>query len=379
VLHATGGNSFVWTPASSLNDANISDPIAFPSFTTEYIVKVSDTGICSGFDTVMVTVNPFPLADAGNDQIVCAGNIFQLSASGGIQYLWSPADGLSSATISNPTAFIDSSITYVVAVTDQYSCSATDSIHLEIAPPLISSINYDTSICKGASAQLLGQGGVIYSWSPSNFLNDATIAAPLATPDSTTTFYLIVSDGLCYSDTLAVIVYVSDPTVNAGVDVVLSDGQTYQMQANASAGTYEWSPAEGLSCTDCINPVATPLQTTTYTVVVTDSVGCTASDDITLFVGCSEEDLFIPNAFTPDNNGHNDFLFVRGNGSFHLNYFRIFDRWGKIIFETNDISTGWDGSYKNKPVSPGVFLYILEAECSAGMVIRKQGNITLLR
>jgi gliding motility-associated-like protein len=176
-----------------------------------------------------------------------------------------------------------------------------------------------------------------------------------------------------------VTVFVSKPTVNAGGDAVLSDRESYQLLATASMGTYEWFPATSLSCIECLNPIASPVETTTYTITVTDSIGCIAIDEVIISVGCSEENLFIPNAFTPDNNGHNDLLLVRSSGTFHLNYFKIFDRWGKIIFETNDIGTGWDGSFKNKPLSPGVFLYLLEAECAGGILVRKEGNITLLR
>lgn len=378
-LQASGGITFLWSPSSSLSNPSISNPIAFPLTTTTYSVKVNDGGICFGYDTVIITVNPLPIANAGNDLIACSGIPIQLNASGGAEYLWSPADGLSDSTISNPFATVTASTYYSVTVTDQNHCSASDSVYVAVAPPLVAFINGDTTICKGTSAMLLAGGGESYGWFPSGSLSDPNTDNPVATPEITTTYFVVVSDGICYADTLHTTVVVSAPSIDAGSDATIITGEAYQVSATASSGTYVWLPPDGLSCIDCLNPMASPAQTTTYTVTVTDSIGCTASDDLTISVGCNESAIFIPNAFTPDNNGHNDVLLVRSDGAIQLSYFRIFDRWGKIIFESNNISDGWDGTYKNKPMSPGVYLFTMEATCGNGEIIRKQGNVTLLK
>ena len=112
---------------------------------------------------------------------------------------------------------------------------------------------------------------------------------------------------------------------------------------------------------------------------MTDSSGCTASDEITLSVSCTIDALYVPNAFTPDNNGHNDVLFVRSNGIIDITYFRIFDRWGKMLFESDEIESGWDGTFKGAAMPAGVYLYTLQASCGSNNPILKQGNVTLLR
>jgi gliding motility-associated-like protein len=89
--------------------------------------------------------------------------------------------------------------------------------------------------------------------------------------------------------------------------------------------------------------------------------------------------IYLPNAFTPNNNGQNDVFLIRTLGSVTLNYFKVYDRWGKVIFETQNLSDGWDGTYNNKPMMPGVYLYEWEITCSGSDVIKKQGNVTLLR
>ncbi|HUM45906.1 MAG TPA: PKD domain-containing protein [Chitinophagales bacterium] len=379
MLQASGGLTYSWQPSSDLTDAFISNPVAFPNTTTAYIVKVNDGGTCFGYDTVVITVNSLPDANAGEDQTVCAGDVVNLNASGGSEYLWSPSTSLSSSTISNPSATVTESITYTVTVTDLNHCSASDTIHLEVVPPLITTVSNDTSICLGSSSSLFADGGLTYNWSPSSTLNNADSPAPIASPAETTTYSVIISDGICNADTLSVTVFVSVPFIDAGTDATLLSGASYQFSVTASQGVYSWTPSENLDCTNCLNPVARPLVTTTYSVSVTDSLGCIATDEVTLSVGCNAEEIFIPNAFTPDKNGHNDVLLVRSTGVIDVIYFRIFDRWGKMIFESNDAAQGWDGTYKGQVLQPGVFLFTMQAKCGDGELIEKKGNVTLLK
>lgn len=379
MLQASGGIAYVWMPDSSLSDAAIANPIAHPEVTTAYLVKVNDGGICFGYDSVTITVYPLPVADAGVDSIVCAGDTIQLNASGGVSYSWTPATGLSSTTTNNPAAIITGNITYSVTVTDINHCASNDSIHFDVVPALISIVGHDTIICEGSAVQLTAGGGTSYNWSPAEALSDATSATPVASPSETTLFSVVVSDELCYEDTLQVLVSISSPFINAGNDVSVVPGTPYQLNATGPEGSYSWSPSTYLSCIDCADPVATPQTTITYTVTITDSIGCVAADEITLTAGCDAAEIFIPNAFTPDNNGHNDVLFVRSTGLIDIIYFRIFDRWGKIIFESGDSNTGWDGTYNNQLMPPGVYLYTLKATCGNNEVIEKQGNVTLIK
>lgn len=379
MLEASGGIDYLWQPSGTLSDSIVSNPVAIPTSTTIYIVKVTDESGCYDYDSVTVNIYPIPIANAGEDQIVCLGDTILLQATGGEQFLWVPATYLSSDTADNPVAIISESITYTVYVTDQNQCTDSDMIQLELLPPLITTVSNDTVICTGGFAQLIASGGNQYTWFPIESLDDPFTENPVATPTNTTTYSVIITDGICYSDTLQVKVFVSEPFIAAGDDVEVLAGNSFQINATASAGSYSWTPSENLSCADCTNPVATPLITTTYTVSVTDSTGCTASDVITLLVSCTADALYIPNAFTPDNNGHNDVLFVRSNGIIDITYFRIFDRWGKMLFESDVIESGWDGTYKGAAMPAGVYLYTLQASCGIDNPVLKQGNVTLLR
>lgn len=380
LMIATGAHSYSWQPVTALSAPQNDSTFAFPSQTTTYSVYGSDEFNCSSSAIVTLYVHNLPNADAGPNQIACTGVPLQLSASGGIFYTWEPATGLSNPDISNPFATVSSEITYTVTVTDAYNCSNKDSVSLTIAPPLNASVSGDTTICAGSAAQLHAAGGVTYFWQPVSGLDDPNSASPLASPSITTQYTVLVSDNICDTDTLTTIVHVQPlPAVDAGADADVLNGAPYQIYASAADGTYQWSPENGLSCNNCLNPVATINETTTYTLTVTTPPGCSASEAITLTVICSEAAVYVPNAFTPNSNGHNDVLYVRTLGDVDLHFFRIYDRWGQTIFETRNQGEGWDGTYNNKPMMPGAYLYEWEAVCSGGEVFKRQGNVTLLR
>jgi len=123
--------------------------------------------------------------------------------------------------------------------------------------------------------------------------------------------------------------------------------------------------------------VATPSETVTYTLVVTDSLGCTDTAYVTITLDYFTN-LGLPNIFSPNGDGNNDVLYVRGSGVNTLQ-FMIYDRWGEKVFETSNMETGWDGTYKGKDLNSAVFVYLLEATMLGGSILEKKGNITLVR
>ncbi|MBI2270700.1 MAG: SBBP repeat-containing protein [Bacteroidetes bacterium] len=146
--------------------------------------------------------------------------------------------------------------------------------------------------------------------------------------------------------------------------------------------SYNWVPSTGLSCTNCQNPVASPIVSTTYTVTSTDPNGCKTTTIFEIIVGtpCEDEtDLFVPNIFSPNNDGKNDILFVEGNGLTNI-YFGIYNRWGNLIFEAFDQSHGWDGTKKGNPMETGTYVYYLKGNCTkTNTEVRLKGNVSLIR
>ncbi len=278
---SVNGTSYLWLPASGLNDNTIANPTASPSVTTTYIVySTNDT--CSSSDTVTVTVNPSPPADAGMDQQVCTGDSVQLNASGGLSYYWIPSTGLSNDTISNPWAHPNDTTLYYVVVTDGNGCTGIDSVIVIINPMPIVNAGPDIQICPGDSGQLNASGGISYAWTPASDLSDTSISNPWANPNSTTMYYVLVTDSNNCTNIDSVTVFVNAaPAVDAGPDTSICMGDSIQLNATGGV-SYQWTPALTLSNDTINNPWANPSTTTMYYVKVTDGNGCTNIDSVTI-------------------------------------------------------------------------------------------------
>ena len=168
------------------------------------------------------------------------------------------------------------------------------------------------------------------------------------------------------------------PQVSAGNDTTIFVGNTVQLSAICVGGiSYQWVPSTYLDNPNIQNPISSPLNDITYIVYVTDIFGCTETDTIEVTVDVTT-DLFVPNAFSPNNDGQNDVLYVRGKGIRDL-VFVIYDRWGEKIFETDDIKDGWDGTYNGKKLSTAVFVYNVKVTYYTEEEEELKGNVTLIR
>ena len=166
------------------------------------------------------------------------------------------------------------------------------------------------------------------------------------------------------------------PNASVSSDTAINFGSSYQL--NASGGiNYSWTPSTGLDDINISNPIATPSQTTTYTVSISDGAGCTSFRQVTITV-LKDNAIFIPNTFSPNGDGKNDYLFVRGNNLSNIRLI-VFDRWGEKIFETTNSLIGWDGTYKGEIVDPGVFTYVITISYSDKRSVSQSGTITLVR
>jgi len=304
VLHgsASGGlppYSYSWSPSTGLNDPNIDQPVASPTGTTTYTLTVTDDLGQTDTDTAIVTVVPPVVAEAGPDKTIPSGgsSMLQGSASGGLppySYSWSPTTGLDDPAKAQPTASPSSTTIYTLAVTDDLGQTDTDTVIVTVVPPVVAEAGPSKTIAAGGQATLQGSvsGGLppyTYSWSPSAGLSDPNIAQPTGSPTDTTTYTLIVTDDLGQTDADTVTVTVASEVVAAaGPDGTISSGESTTLKGAASGGlppySYSWSPSTGLSSPSSAQPVASPTSTTTYTITVTDDLGQTDSDTVTVTV-----------------------------------------------------------------------------------------------
>ncbi|MFT3751196.1 MAG: gliding motility-associated C-terminal domain-containing protein [Agriterribacter sp.] len=273
--------SYEWTPSAGLSGGAIANPLATPQITTKYKVTGTSKYGCKASDSLNITIIPKPLMQAGNDTILCGAGSVQLTVSGNAsKYSWSPAAGLSDSTIANPMAnLVSGSSRYIVTGESLQGCNAYDTVNIRVSEVPEIKINKDTTICEGNTVQLNTYPATVstYTWSPAAGLSDAGIANPVAAPVATTKYMLTASntDGCTRKDSVLinvspkpVISLINDTTICRDVSVALNRG-------GSSSDIYTWSPVAGLSNPSVTNPVATPQQTTTYSVVAADAAsGC---------------------------------------------------------------------------------------------------------
>jgi gliding motility-associated-like protein len=216
-------------------------------------------------------------------------------------------------------------------------------------------------------------------------LNNSNGPDPVASPSVTTNYTITGSDAhQCFTDTAEITVQVRLlPLVNAGQDVAPMTGETVQLQATGSNDiiNWKWTPADYLSCTDCPNPVCTPLSSTSYTVTVKNQYGCAVSDTVVVKLLCSESKVRIPNGFTPNGDGKNDEFMITGVAI--IKHLTIFNRWGQKVYDRSNFIAGdrslcWKGTFNGYPAEAGTYVYFVEMDCPEGTFSRK-GTMTLIR
>jgi len=350
--------------------------------TASYNEGCADTAIST------VTIKPLPDVFAGNDTMLCAGTSLQLSASGADLYTWQSAAALSCTICSNPVInTIDDVYAYVTASNSE-GCIKTDSVFISVKKALTLSVPANVSICSGKSIQLSMEGAEIYTWSPAEGLSNPAINNPVASPSASIIYKVVASDSLnCFTDSALITVSVyQQPYVNLGDDITLNSANPVTLAPvySGDISSYRWTPSADLSCFDCPNPVASPKKNSTYKVEVTNAGGCTASDEINLFVKCDNSSVSLPTAFSPNNDGRNDKFGPLGSGIVMVSSFRIFNRYGQLIFingnfRLDDKSGGWDGKCKGQDQPAGNYVYSIEFVCGNNEVSVVNGSVMLVR
>jgi gliding motility-associated-like protein len=243
-------------------------------------------------------------------------------------------------------------------------------------------------LCAGQTKRLQASGATSYVWSPSNSLNNASIATPEATPDSTTNYQVIGSDDRgCFHDTgyVSLLVY-PIPTVDAGADKTITVGNSVDLVANYSDDVTEinWTPTGDVFRNNQNAITVKPKSNTEYTIEVKNNGGCAARDRVNVMVVCNGSNVFLPNLFSPNGDGANDVFYPRGTGLYKIKTLRVFNRWGETVFEkssfnANDPSAGWDGNYKGSKLNSDTFIFIMELICENNSVLTLNGNVALVR
>lgn len=287
-LTTTGAAGYSWTPATGLSNPNIASPIATPAVPTKYYVTGTGANGCTNMDSVMVTLKPAPVINTIPDTAICQGSGVQLTTTGGVSYSWSPATGLSNASIGNPVATPLVPTKYYVTGTGANGCTNTDSVMVTLKALPSVNTTPDTSFCGTAgNIQLNTTGAVSYSWTPVSGLSNPNIANPVATPASTIKYYVTGTGANgCTNIDSVLITQKALPAINTIPDTSACPGFGVQLTTTGGV-SYSWTPAAGLSNPNIASPIATPAVPTKYYVTGTGANGCTNIDSVMVGIGAA--------------------------------------------------------------------------------------------
>lgn len=326
--------------------------------------------------------NSIKLFDASNTQLFTttspvAGLLgtFTTTCNNAYNINWSPTSQLSNPSIINPVFGAVSSQNYQATVslkTNTNCINSSNTIHLDVRSIEIPVIIGDSSICIGETVTLSINADSVLWWGDTTNVSTSFTFSPQS--DSVVS---ATASTFCIQDTVVTyFVGVNPlPTITTIADTNLTIQQSITL-TTVGGVSYYWIPDLNLSCNGCSSPIASPIESTTYNVIVTDSNGCVSSKSIHIDVLIP--DLFIPTGFSPNNDGVNDVIFVRSLSIASMSL-QIFDRWGGLVFESSKQEKGWDGTANGKKLDAGVYVFKFEATLLSGDKIEQSGNITLFR
>jgi gliding motility-associated-like protein len=349
-----------------------------------YTVTVTDANNCQTTGNVLVgAVNAPTISVVSSQDVSCFGDVngaAQVTATGGTPnytYTWSPGN-LTGASVSNLAPG-----TYTATVVDNAGCTNLIQVTINEPDALVvteSVVHANCGVDDGEISLTVtgGTGIYTYGWTPN--VSTTNSATGLAIGNYT----IDVTDAMGCTESVSVIVttnttFAIDVTPNvATVNPGGSIGLDLEVEPGIVVSTITWTPAGGLSCTDCDNPVASPTQTTTYYVIVESDNGCISTDSVVIIIQDPCGELFVPTIFSPNDDGLNDLECVMGSCVIAID-FTIYNRWGEAVFITTERDECWDGNFRGKPAQTGVYVYKLKAILDNGQTITQSGNINLTR
>ncbi len=307
-----------------------------------------------------------------------------------LYYTWDFGNGDNSSEVNPQESFTGGQYAISLYVENKYGCNdfAYDTIYINELP--VMSLGNDTTICVGDSIQLTASGGHTIYWIPATGLSNNRIYEPMASPEETTIYEPYVTDTITkcssvrgdISQTITVIVPSEVVVSVVPTDTAIWLGGTATINADSLKNyNYSWSPEDYVNCVNCANPEISPISIgdNTYTLSVSDIYKCaTLTYDVNIEVK-EKYIIGVPEAFTPNGDGINDEIKVNGLGIESLVEFTIFNRWGKVVFTTDDITQGWDGTVNGQKQTVDTYIYLIKAHMYNDTEVEERGSFTLIR
>jgi gliding motility-associated-like protein len=393
---------YLWSPSNGLNSDRVFNPIATVSGMQQYQVQIGTSiqignlrDTCFINDSVLVISPPALVYNVNIDTQICDPTVLLQISSNASQISWTQLPALflgqgDSILIQRPPGIYR----FRFQLQDSFLCEWVDTISAEVRNLQVT-VDSASIFCPNQPATLhvsnfSATDQLNYYWSPDSIIIYGQQTATIqATPSAAQMMSVLVQNQYGCIDTLNSWIQVSGQTpplqVAAYPDTVFA-GATVQLNSTFDSNyIYQWTYQEGMTATQIYNPRAIVEVPSLYVLQITDSLGCRNTDSIWVYTKsfvCDEPYVFVPNTFTPNSDGFNDLVFVRGNVISEM-YFAIYNRWGQLMFETADQNLGWDGTFNGEVLTPDVYGYYLKYKCvgqnAAEPFILKKGNITLVR
>jgi gliding motility-associated-like protein len=374
---ATGGGTFSWSPAAGLSATNVLQPIARPAQTITYYLNASDQDQCAFTDSLTIMVYPQTRLQAIGDTFICEGGEVLLWASGASIYRWSPADGLSNSFSATPRARPDTTTTYRLIGDAGTECPDTVFVQVEVLDRPEVQVSADRNLlCFRHLVNLTASGAQTYRWS-----HGREGAMVEGYPRDTTVYSVVGYNGPCPSEPATVQVNVLPIPVasftalhESNYTPVIVDLENTSRHANR----YLWDFGDGGPRSELFEPSRTYRDSGTYTIKLRafNELGCWGDTSYTF--RAERTWLKVPSAFSPNQDGFNDEFYIPSQGLERIT-FSVFNRWGRLVYQTEQPDFRWDGTHKGQAVPEGVYVYSLRAIGENDRLYEQEGTITIVR
>jgi len=372
----SGGVSYLWQGPDNFTSIaqNPSISNANPANNGTYTVLVTGQNGCTTSASTIVNVTDQLNVTVSSNSPICEGDTLRLMANGGINFVWNGPNGFTSS-LQNPTISLtndSSNGNYVLTVNDVSGCTGTRQVIVEVKQKPLAIITGDQEICQGEEVSLQTPTSGTLLWSTNAITSSITVR-----PILNTTYTLIADMNGCKDSTSYLVTVSPKPILNINVtNATVSSGESIQLMATG-AKVYTWTQGTGLSCTDCFDPVAKPVETTIYCVNGILN-GCSADTCINITV---IEDCFLifPNIFSPNDDNNNDTWCSLKRTCIVMQQLQIYDRWGNQLYNQSGEEVCWDGKIGGIACQNNVYTFLLQMVKSDGKIENRSGSIALVK
>lgn len=362
-------------------------------------LKLTNTFGCTSIISKNIQLLQSPIINLEDSIKLCRGDSLILQSTSNGSYNWtSIAGNIDNPTSATPTVFPNQSSYYLAEVTNTDNCKKLDSIWIQVDSRIGATFkdNYKSCLADTVNIMVDVKTAIpsIFTWTSQpedNTITNTTSQRISVNPRINTTYHFVVhSQNVCPDEAGDILLeYAPVPIIHFANKIITQPaGTIFQLNPtieNLTQGTkFTWSPDTRLDNRYLLNPSVVADKDVAYSLSLLDEYGCTTTESVSVKVLCNSSKILMANAFTPNGDGKNDRFFVTGYGIKNVVHFSIVDRWGKKVFErnnvaANDINQGWDGTINGKPSEAGTYLYLGELECMEGNKIPIKGSVVLIR